>query len=151
MRLNTGKRTPAVLLAAGLVLGLGACGDDGDGDDASAPVYDDGSAVTTAGGGSAEPDTGATSETTAAAGDAADSDGIVIADFAFNSVTVAAGASVSVINEDNTSHTVTSDDGAFDATLGGGESGEFTAPSEPGEYPYYCEIHRSMTGTLTVA
>jgi plastocyanin len=142
MRSTSLKRTSALLLAGGLVFGLGACSDDGDDDDATG---------TTEGGGSIEPDDGATTDDTEAEGDAAGTGGIVIAGFAFNAVTAAGGDPVSVVNEDSTTHTVTSDDDAFEeVSLGGGESGELTAPSEPGEYPYHCEIHRNMTGVLTV-
>ena len=141
---STPQRTSALLLAAGLLFGLGACSDDSD-DDAA----DDAGTETTEGGGSAEPDDGATTEDTEA--EASDDGGIVISGFTFNAVTVAGGASVAVANEDGSTHTVTSDDDAFEeVSLGGGESGELTAPSEPGEYAYHCEIHRNMTGTLTV-
>jgi plastocyanin len=64
-------------------------------------------------------------------------------------------------NEDTTAHTVTTDTGYSDPT-----SGEFDTMAtiglllpkqtfefvftEPGEYPYHCEPHPWMTGTVTV-
>ena len=134
MRRSTVQRTSALVLASGLLFGLGACSDD-DEDDATDDTE-------------APADDGATDDTEAPA---EGGDGITIADFTFSGATAEAGGTVSVVNEDGTTHTVTSDDDAFDeVSLGGGESGELTAPSEPGDYPFHCEIHRNMTGTLTV-
>jgi plastocyanin len=78
---------------------------------------------------------------------------IVIKNFAFQpvSLTVAAGTTIKVINEDQAPHTVTAADKSFDTgTLSGGRSGEFTAPAKPGTYPYICTIHQYMMGTLIV-
>ncbi|WP_329499351.1 cupredoxin domain-containing protein [Kitasatospora herbaricolor] len=79
---------------------------------------------------------------------------VTIKDFAFNpvGVTVAPGATVTVINQDSTAHTVTSvTDGLFDTgDIAGGQTTTFTAPTTPGEYRYICSIHPNMHGTLTV-
>ncbi|MGE3619765.1 MAG: cupredoxin domain-containing protein [Acidimicrobiia bacterium] len=71
--------------------------------------------------------------------------------FAFGSTTVAPGATVTFANADAATHTFTADDGAFDSgpVEGGGEA-EVVAPTDPGAHPFHCEIHPSMTGTLTV-
>ena len=76
----------------------------------------------------------------------------VIAELAFNpdTVTVASGDVFSVSNEDGTTHTVTSDEGGFDCELPGGESATILVDAAPGEYEFHCEIHPSMTGTMTV-
>jgi plastocyanin len=126
------RRSLSAMLAAGVLVTLGACSDDG-GDDAG----DDTDATT--------PDDGDD-------GDDASSGGgeIVIAGFEFEGATAAAGATVAISNEDSTTHTVTSADDLFDTSVSGGESGEITAPSEPGEYEYRCAIHSSMQGTLVV-
>ncbi|GAB3534826.1 hypothetical protein GCM10027403_11490 [Arthrobacter tecti] len=64
---------------------------------------------------------------------------------------VPAGAEITVINEDTAPHTVTtSETEDFDAVAAGGETVTFTAPSEPGEYPFICTYHPNMTGTLVV-
>ena len=62
---------------------------------------------------------------------------------------MAAGASISITNDDSANHTVTADDGAFDLEAPAGETVELVAPG-PGTYPYHCSIHSSMTGSLTV-
>ena len=82
---------------------------------------------------------------------------IVIKNFAFSpaSDTVKAGATITVKNEDQTAHTLTatgSAKGMFDTgNLGPGQTKTFTAPSKPGTYPYLCQIHNYMTGTLNVS
>lgn len=79
---------------------------------------------------------------------------ITIQDFKFQpaSLTVSAGAKVTVVNKDTTTHTVTaSKGGSFDTgDIAPGRSATFTAPSEPGDFPYTCTIHPFMKGTLTV-
>ncbi|MDP9882925.1 plastocyanin [Sinomonas atrocyanea] len=63
---------------------------------------------------------------------------------------VAPGATVTVMNMDAQAHTVTADGGAFKATAPAGRSVAFTAPATPGTYPFHCEYHADMHGTLTV-
>lgn len=79
---------------------------------------------------------------------------IIIEDFAHSpgTLTVEAGATVTVTNNDSASHTVTADDdSSFDTGLiAQGETVTFTAPTEPGEYSYHCTPHPDMTGTLIV-
>jgi plastocyanin len=75
-----------------------------------------------------------------------------IANFAFapDSRSVRVGDSVKWTNKDGATHTVTADDGAFDSgNLAGGKSFSFTF-DEAGTYAYHCNIHRRMTGTVTV-
>ncbi len=79
---------------------------------------------------------------------------MTISNFAFspNSITVKAGQSVTVANNDSTTHTVTSDDGTSFNTneIAPGATVTFTAPSKPGNYTFHCNIHKSMTGVLIV-
>ncbi|MGH3855512.1 MAG: cupredoxin domain-containing protein [Pseudonocardiaceae bacterium] len=78
---------------------------------------------------------------------------IVIKNFTFMpaSLTVAPGTKVTVINEDQATHTVTASDKSFDTGhISGGQRTELTAPSKPGTYPYMCSIHQYMMGTLIV-
>lgn len=70
--------------------------------------------------------------------------------FAPDTLTVSVGDEVTWTDIDGIDHTVTADDGAFDSgTLGDGEDFSFTF-DEAGEFTYHCEIHSSMTGTVTV-
>jgi plastocyanin len=77
---------------------------------------------------------------------------ITIASMKFgDTVTVSPGAQVTVKNDDTVEHSVTSDDkGKFDVHVDGGEQGTLTAPTEPGEYTFYCVYHPSMKSTLIV-
>ena len=78
---------------------------------------------------------------------------VVIQGMAFNpaSLAVAAGTTVTFVNQDSVPHTVTSDDGLFDTgQLSPGQSAQLTFAGA-GTYPYHCAIHPSMKGVLTVA
>jgi plastocyanin len=75
-------------------------------------------------------------------------------------ITVKAGDTIAIDNEDSTPHTVTNGKDATDPNMGklfdtsiinAGDSGEIvTADLQPGEYPYFCAVHPYMTGTMTV-
>lgn len=77
---------------------------------------------------------------------------ISIADFSFGQPrTVAVGAVVQVSNADAEAHTLTAEDGTFDTgSVDEGTVVAFTAPTVPGTYSFYCDIHPSMTGSLVV-
>ncbi|HEX4984188.1 MAG TPA: cupredoxin domain-containing protein, partial [Ilumatobacteraceae bacterium] len=83
--------------------------------------------------------------------DAAGGTEIVISGFAFSEdITVPVGTTVVVRNDDSAPHTWTADDGAFDSeTIDGGGTFEFTF-TEAGTFAFHCNIHPSMTGTITV-
>jgi plastocyanin len=77
---------------------------------------------------------------------------VAIEDFYFEPADAAIqpGDTIMWVNEGNTPHTVTSDDGRFDSeVLNPGESFMLTFP-EAGTFSYHCEIHPSMTGSVTV-
>lgn len=66
-------------------------------------------------------------------------------------ITVSPGAQITVVNKDSAEHTVTSNTpGKFDTDVAGNAQATFTAPNEPGSYPYHCAFHASMHGTLVV-
>ncbi len=135
-RPSRGLRRGAVLVLAAGGLLLGACG----GDDEAA---DDGATEETT------EETEAEGDEPAGGGEAVDS--ITLAGFAFDpeEATVEAGAEISVPNEDDATHNLTSD--AFETgDIEGGAEGTFTAPAEPGEFEIRCTIHPQMTGTITV-
>jgi plastocyanin len=78
---------------------------------------------------------------------------ITIKSFAFKlSGPAAAGSMVKVTNKDGEAHTVTADSGnAFDVTIQPGKTATFTAPSKAGSYPFHCNFHSDMHGSLTVS
>lgn len=118
---------PVLLLLA--ASGLAACGDDDD------PAVVDAAEEEPE---AAEP----------AGGDAA----VTIAGFAFDPdpLEVAAGTVVTVTNDDAAPHTWTADDGSFDSgQLGQGDTFEHTFDTA-GEFAVHCEIHPTMTATITV-
>jgi plastocyanin len=79
---------------------------------------------------------------------------ITISDFAFNEyndIVAKPGAQVTVKNLDEDAHTVTSyTPSAFNVDLAPKTETTFTAPTQPGSYPFHCNHHSSMHGTLIV-
>lgn len=78
---------------------------------------------------------------------------IVISNYAYTvPAAVSPGQQITVVNKDDTSHTVTADQGnLFDVRVsGGGGVATITAPTTPGTYPFHCKYHANMHGTLTV-
>ena len=78
---------------------------------------------------------------------------VSIKNFAFNppNTTVTPGTTVTWVNNDQTPHTATANNGAFDSgTLQPGQSYSFTF-NKPGTYAYHCNIHPDMTATVTVS
>lgn len=70
--------------------------------------------------------------------------------FSPNPVEVKVGETVTWVNDDSARHTVTSKDGIFDSgIMGKGQSFSY-AFDEAGEYPYFCEPHPNMVGTVVV-
>jgi len=99
---------------------------------------------------------GAAVVTTFAATDAgtapAGANTIEISNFAFSptSLTVTAGTTVTVVNDDGATHTLTAADRSFDTGhLDQGDRATFT-PGAPGTYTFFCAIHDYMRGTLEV-
>ncbi|GHC35284.1 cupredoxin domain-containing protein [Streptomyces cinnamoneus] len=69
--------------------------------------------------------------------------------FVPQAVSIHPGDSVRWLNNDNDTHTTTSDSGLWDAVLDPGQS--FTRPFPAGAtFAYHCEFHPSMTGTVVV-
>jgi len=152
MGLKPGLVTAA---AVGLIFGLSACGSSGS--TASQPAMKSGSQMSSpaASSGTASPAAGSSSPAAApgSAVPAAAGPGLItIKDFRYViSGPVAPGEKVKVRNEDTQSHTVTSGKGGFTVVVtGGGGTATFTAPREAGAYPFVCDFHGNMTGSLVV-
>lgn len=77
---------------------------------------------------------------------------LTIANMAFGKpLTVAPGTEINIVNNDTVEHSVTSQtEGAFDVHVDGGKTKTLTAPTEPGQYQFYCVYHPMMKGTLIV-
>ncbi|MFC5661926.1 cupredoxin domain-containing protein [Kitasatospora misakiensis] len=81
---------------------------------------------------------------------------VTIKNFLFGpaNLTVAPGTTITVTNQDSAGHTLTAiapTAGAFDTgLLEQGKSATITAPTTPGSYPFHCDVHPTMTGTLVV-
>jgi plastocyanin len=131
----SGTHAPARLFLAGLcAVTLVACGSSGSSSSSGAT-----SGSSSSSSGSSSSDAGRMAST------------ITIKDFSFTTPdSVTPGATITVDNKDGTAHTVTSDAGnAFDDAAAPGTS-TFTAPTKPGSYPFHCNIHPEMHGTLVV-
>jgi plastocyanin len=74
---------------------------------------------------------------------------LTIADIAFSpsSVTAGDGGTLTITNEDSVTHTFTMDDGSVDEEVPGGGSIEVTITAAG---PFHCNIHPSMTGTVSL-
>ena len=156
----------SILVSAGIVLALGACGSDASTADttpapattvvtsaASTPPVDSSAPGTTAGGSAPVATTGGSG-----AGSEAPDNGaaqkdvkVSIGNFKFEpaDVTVAAGGTITWTNDHNQPHTATAS-GAFDTgSLAPGESKTITFDTA-GTFNYICSFHPFMTGTVVV-
>ena len=93
---------------------------------------------------------------TAAAAAGGSSAAIEMSGFAFSktSLDVTKGTTVTWTNKDGTTHTVSSGtppttDGKFDGQVAAGGTFSFTF-NDAGTFKYFCAIHNTMTGTITV-
>ena len=136
-----------VLLALGL--GLAACG--GDDEDDSGGSSGGGPYGSGAGQTETETETEA-ADAPAPSGEAQKAVKVEIVDFTFSpaTTTVQVGGKVNWANEDSAPHTATAEDGSFDTgTIEPDKRGNATF-KEAGTFPYICEIHPEMTGTVEV-
>ncbi len=72
--------------------------------------------------------------------------------FAFvpKTITIAAGTTLTIVNDDTEAHTATALDRSFDsAGLDTNESWSHVF-TKPGTYPYVCELHPYMKGVIIV-
>jgi plastocyanin len=89
----------------------------------------------------------------ATVGSAATANTVHIKNFSFspNSVAVKLGSAITVVNDDNTTHTFTANKGAFNTgDLNSGQRRSVTV-DRAGTYAFHCEIHPFMKGTVRVS
>lgn len=136
-------RFAACMGLLGSALLLGACGDDDD--DAGTETGTDETSTT------ASADDGDTPESTEPADDGGGGGATyTIEGLEFAPVSAPAGSTLTIENTSGAPHTVTHHEGAFDVDVPADESATWDIPAEPGEYGFHCNVHSSMTGTLTV-
>jgi len=131
----------AILLAVSLA--FAACGDSDDDTTGSATTTETTTEEDTTDAGGSAP---------APSGEAARAEKVKIVEFTYDPdpVTVQVGGKVIWQNEDAAPHTATADDGSFDTgTIEQGKIGSETF-KEAGTYPYFCEIHPDMHGSVEV-
>ncbi len=78
---------------------------------------------------------------------------VAISGFSYSpaSVTVSVGDTVTWTNSDAQAHTATADDASWDTGNIGGSGGTGAVTfATAGTFPYHCNIHPQMTGTVTV-
>ncbi|MGF1598976.1 MAG: plastocyanin/azurin family copper-binding protein [Acidimicrobiales bacterium] len=148
MHLPIRRLLPVLSLALVLV----ACGDHETADDddtttsaAAAESSADDASTTTA----------APSAEAAPADDAVATDQVTVVGFAFEPASIAVDAGTTVVwtNEDETLHTVTPTDEptAFGGSLDAAGAVVESSFDEAGTFEYFCSIHPSMTGVVTVS
>lgn len=141
------RRLPILATTAALLL-LGACSGGGA---TSAPAASEAApSVAASEPAASEPAAGGAACTpSTAAGEVS----VAIADFAFNpaDITATVGQTVTFTNNDSAPHTATlDDDSCTTENLNEGDSGGLTF-SAAGTYPFHCNVHPNMKGTITVS
>lgn len=142
-------RTMTASLAATMILLLAACGGDVEPEEGADPTSSAPASPSSTPSSSPSDETPATEEESPEAPEPVT---ITIEGFEYSDPgPVAPGSEITVENLDDAAHTVTTlDSDDFDLTVAPGETATFTAPAEPGEYPYVCSFHANMTATLVV-
>jgi plastocyanin len=159
MRTPSRLRSPAIAVVLGLA--LTACASettDTVDADVEEPVTDDAEATGDAEANDADADTETDDADAEAEGDdAVATDEVVARNINFEpaDIEVEAGTTVTWVNEDSVDHTVTSGpagdpDGMFDEPLQSDGDDVTVTFDEAGTFAYYCDLHRTMIGTVTV-
>jgi len=135
-------RRPLVTLAAGTVLFLAACSSGGATAAPTAAPAEPTAESSQAAGGAPCAESAAVGEVT-----------VSIEGFAFNpaNITATVGQTVTFTNGDSAPHTATLDDGSCttpNIANGASDGLLFTAA---GTYPFHCNVHPNMKGTITVS
>lgn len=78
---------------------------------------------------------------------------VAIADFAFNpaDITATVGQTVTFTNNDSAPHTATLDDGSCTTPNIASGAADGLTFNAAGTYPFHCNVHPNMKGTITVS
>ena len=146
MNFTRPKRILVSAAALAVLTGLSACGSSDNTSGASVPQ-------TSPAQSQSSEQTPSTPRSSAPAEDPAEDAVVEIKDFAYSGPeSVAPGATVTVVNQDRSTHSFTIAEEGIEVVLSGdGKSGTITAPSKPGDYTVTCKFHPEMSGTLVVA
>ena len=147
-----GRRLVGLGLVAAVGLSLTACGGDDDDEDAGDAATEQGDS-SDSGSDPYGDDSGADSGDSGDSGasdPAGDTGEYQITAIEYTDATAAAGSTLEIVDSSGAAHTFTADDGAFDEPVPGDGTASVAVPTEPGDYPFHCEIHASMQATLTV-
>jgi plastocyanin len=141
-------RRPIVAIAAGAILLLAACSSGGASTAPTAAATAAAPSVAASAPAAASPASAGCTES-ATGGEVP----VAIKDFAFSPAAIQAsvGQNVSFTNSDSAPHTATLDDGSCTTSQiaqGGTDGLIFSAA---GTYPFHCEVHPNMKGTITVS
>jgi plastocyanin len=150
----------SVAIASALVVALTACGGTEQTESADADVAeptDDEAADEPSDADADESSDVGEDDDAAVDGDATSTDTVEARNINFEpaDIEVAVGTTVTWVNADIVNHTVTSGpagdpDGMFDESLDSGGDDATVTFDEAGTFDYYCDLHRSMVGTVTV-
>ncbi len=152
-----GAKPLGVLLLLAVVLAV-CSGNDGGGDGTTSPSSSSSSPSASAPAGvTASSSTSSSSSSSTSTGPAPLSGNVArdITDNAFpdGTFTIAKGTTVTWTNRGSNPHTVTEDGGAFDSGIIPSVAPANTYARQfdsAGTFPYHCDVHPSMTGTITV-
>jgi plastocyanin len=76
---------------------------------------------------------------------------VLVKNYAFPPITATPGEKLKLVDGDDESHTVSADDGSFKfGPFSPKAPGLLVAPTKSGSYPFHCDIHPTMHGTLVV-
>jgi plastocyanin len=76
---------------------------------------------------------------------------VVVQGYKFPPIKATAGSTLKLSSKDDEPHTVTADDGSFDAgPFNPSKPTTLTVPTTPGSYKFHCKVHPTMHGTLVV-
>jgi plastocyanin len=142
------KPKPLILPAlVALAFGLTACGGGGD-----STVTETQTAPAEPAGESEPAGETETQSEPAPSGAAAKAEKVKIVEFTYqpDPVVVQVGGKVIWQNEDTAPHTATADDGSFDTGILARGKIKSETFKEAGTFPYFCEVHPTMHGTVEV-